>query len=356
MEKMLCKVWKNRPLLIVLIVVLFYSNASYSTTKAGDELSRDLNRNPIIQNFIEQMVTKHKFDRKALVAMFDKVKTHPIIIDKLNRPAESWPWYRYRKIFLKPLRIAQGVEFWEENEALLKKAESEFGVDAQVIVGILGVETRYGRRTGDFRVVDALTTITVDYPRRSKYFKKELMQLLLLAREEKIDPLSFTGSYAGAMGKAQFMPSSYRHYAVDFDKDGHRDLIDNTADAIGSVASYLSRHGYQLGQAIAERAEVTDNNYKKYLAKGMKPKVKIADIGNFGVKTRAILPASAKASLIELEQKADGEQAKEYWLGMSNFYAITRYNHSNLYAMAVFQLSEEIKTKRKMRQQQETIR
>lgn len=329
---------------ILVIFLASYSLLVLSAFKEGTP--RALNDNPIIKKFIDQMVTKDKFDRKELITLFDKIKTHSVIIDKLNRPAEAWPWHRYRKIFLKQKRIDQGVEFWDENEALLKQAEKKFGVDAQVIVGILGVETRFGRRTGDYRVVDALTTIAVDYPRRSKYFKRELRHVLLLAKEEKIDPLSFIGSYAGAMGKAQFMPSSYRHYAVDFSGDGRRDLINNTADAIGSIASYLAKHGWKLGQPVTARASVSGDKYNKYVAKGMKPKVKMADIGKFGVKTDATFSAKAKASLIELEQK-DGDKAfNEYWLGMNNFYAITRYNHSNLYAMAVYQLSEEIKAKR----------
>lgn len=303
---------------------------------------KSLNENPIIIEFIDQLVKKDKFDRGALVELFAEVKVYPEIIDKMNRPAEAWPWHRYRNIFLKQKRIDQGVEFWNENEALLLKAEKELGVDAQVIVGILGVETRYGRTTGGYRVIDALTTITVDYPRRSKYFKKELRHVLLLAREENKNPLDFMGSYAGAMGKAQFMPSSYRSYAVDFNKDGHRDLIGNTEDAVGSIASYLNKHGWKFRQPITARATVNGDKFHKYVKKGMKPKVKMADIEKYGVMTKAIISGEMKASLIELEQK----ETKEYWLGLKNFYAITRYNHSNLYAMAVFQLSEEIKAQR----------
>ena len=329
-------------LCLAFVSVLFVTPSVF----AKDE-SPSLNSNPIIKKFIDQMVKKDKFDRKELVAMFDKVKTHSEIIDKMNRPAEAWPWHRYRNIFLKQQRIDQGVEFWNENEALLNEAEKELGVDAQVIVGILGVETRFGRRMGDFRVVDALTTITVDYPRRSKYFKKELRHVLLLAREEKIDPLGMMGSYAGAMGKAQFMPSSYRAYAIDYNNDGRRDLTGSTADAVGSIATYLKKHGWKFRQPITARATVSGDKHKKYVVKGMKPKVKIADIGKFGVTTKAIFPSTAKASLIELEQKEGDKDVKEYWLGMNNFYAITRYNHSNLYAMAVYQLSEEIKAARK---------
>lgn len=326
-KKMMC---------LLAFTVLLSSSAIFANEKS-------LTENPIISKFIDQMVKKDKFDRKELIALFDGVKTYPEIIEKMKRPAEAWPWHRYRKIFIKDKRIEQGVEFWNEHEALLIKAEKEFGVSAQVIVGILGVETRFGRRTGNFRVIDALTTITVDYPRRSRYFKKELRQLLLLAREEKIDPVSFLGSYAGAMGKAQFMPSSYRHYAVDFNRDGRRDLIGNTADAIGSIASYLSEHGWKSGQPVTARANIAGSKYRKFLSKGMKPKVKLSNLKQYDITTDLVFSPDAKVSLIELEQK----DTKEYWLGLTNFYAITRYNHSNLYAMAVHQLSEAIKDKRK---------
>ena len=329
--------FKTKFILLLTLSLLLGANSVFAKNES-------LNKNPIIKDFIDQMVEKDKFDRKTLVTMFDEIKVLPEIIDKMNRPAEAWPWHRYRNIFLKQKRIDQGVAFWNENEALLARAEKEFGVSAQIIVGILGVETRFGIISPGYRVVDALTTIVVDYPRRSKYFKKELRHVLLLAREENVDPLQFMGSYAGAMGKAQFMPSSYRSYAIDFDGDGRRDLIGNTADAVGSIAAYLKKHGWKTGQQVTVRASISGDKFGKYVKKGMKPKVKLADISKYGVKanTKINLDKSAKASLIQLEQKEN----MEYWLGLNNFYAITRYNHSNLYAMAVYQLSEEIKAKR----------
>jgi len=329
-------------ILIGKIVLVGFLGSSIFLASQVNANQISLNKNPIIVDFIDQLVKKDNFDRNKLIETFDQVQTRPEIIDKMNRPAEAWPWHRYRNIFLKDKRINQGVAFWNENEALLNAAEKKFGVSAETIVGILGVETRYGRRSGDFRVIDALTTITVDYPKRSRYFKKELRHLFLLAREEKADPMAFLGSYAGAMGKAQFMPSSYRAYAVDFSGDGKRDLINNTADSIGSIAAYLSKHGWKRGQPVTARAEVSGKKFAKFVKKGMKPKVKLADISEYGVSTALEYKPSAKASLIELEQK----ESKEYWLGLNNFYAITRYNHSNLYAMAVYQLSQEIKAKR----------
>jgi len=295
--------------------------------------------NPIMKKFTDKMVKKHGFKREDIETVLSDAKVLPVIIEKMTRPAEAWPWHRYRKIFLKQERMNQGLEFWLQNEAILNAAEKKYGVPPEIILGILGVETKYGRIKGGFRVIDALVTIGIDYPKRSKYFMKELEQVFLLSREEKFDPLALEGSYAGAMGMAQFMPSSYRHYAVDFDDDGVRDLSNNISDAVGSIASYLKRHGWTAGEPITTRAKVSGDKYSKFVKKGMKPKVKISDIAKYNVTAEDKFPANSKASLIELEQ----EDGMEYWLGMSNFYAITRYNHSNLYAMAVFQLSEEIK-------------
>jgi len=301
--------------------------------------------NPIIASFINDMVKKHQFDRQALNSMFSTVKLMPEIIEKMTRPAESLPWHRYKNIFLKDKRIDQGIQFWNENTERLQQAEKKFGVPAQIIVAILGVETRYGRITGGYRLIDSLSTIVIDYPKRRSFFKKELEQLLLLAREESFDPLSLTGSYAGAMGKPQFIASSYRHYAIDFDGDGVRDLLNNTADAIGSIASYLSRHGWQRGNPVTIPATVSNDSYKRFLKKGMKPKVALNKIDSYGVSVKSLPKKSLNASLVELEQ----ESGNEYWLGLPNFYAITRYNHSNLYAMAVFQLSEAVKLKREQK-------
>jgi len=301
--------------------------------------ANEITSNPIMIKFTDKMVKKHGFKREEIDSVLSEAKVLPVIIEKMTRPAEAWPWHRYRKIFLKQERMDQGLEFWLQNEAILKAAEKKYGVPPEIILGILGVETKYGRIKGGFRVIDALVTIGIDYPKRSKYFMKELENVFLLSREEKFDPLALEGSYAGAMGMAQFMPSSYRHYAVDFDNDGVRDLSHNVSDAVGSIASYLKRHGWVAGEPITTRAKVSGDKYPKFVKKGMKPKVKFGDIAKYNVIAEDKFSANLKASLIELEQ----EDGMEYWLGMGNFYAITRYNHSNLYAMAVFQLSEEIK-------------
>ncbi len=309
------------------LVTTFTTQANTATT------------HPVMTQFMDKMVDKHGFERETVKSILSEAKILPVIIEKMTRPAEAFPWHRYRNIFLKQKRVDQGVAFWRENAIIIDEIEKKYGVPAEIIVAILGVETRYGRITGGFRVIDSLTTISVDYPKRSKYFNKELEQIFLLAREEKFDLLALEGSYAGAMGMAQFMPSSYRHYAVDGDGDGTRDLFNNTADAAASIANYLKEHGWKRDAPIATRAKVSGSEYKAFVKKGMKPKVNLKDIADYQVTAEEAYSGHLKASLIELEQSGN----KEYWLGLGNFYAITRYNHSNLYAMAVFQLSEEIK-------------
>ncbi len=298
-----------------------------------------------IRGLIDELVQQHRFDRQYLQQLFARVELKPGVIERITRPAEALPWHRYRNIFVKEKRIRQGVEFWNAHADTLARAEREFGVPAEIIVAILGVETRYGRHRGGFRVMDSLTTLALDYPRRSKFFTRELKEFLLLARQEGFDPLAIVGSYAGAMGKPQFIASSYHRYAIDFDGDGVRDLLDNTADAIGSVANYLKRHGWRSGQAVATPAFVQGEAYKAWVKQGIKPRLTLAEGRRYGVRWEGDLSLQAKAALIELEQP-DGF---EYWLGLDNFYVITRYNHSQLYAMAVYQLAQAI---RQLREQQ----
>jgi len=328
------RVMKNYLSSILFVCILVVSANGISAE------SRSVENQPVIKSFIKDMEKKHGFDKSALRELFSKAEIKPEIIEKMTRPAEAWPWHRYRNLFLKQERIDQGVSFWRENEDLLQRAEKKYGVPAEVIVAILGVETKYGRIKGTFRLIDSLTTLVLDYPKRSKFFKRELEQFLLLAREEGFDPLTLTGSYAGAMGKPQFISSSYRHYAIDFSGDGVRDLLNNTADAVGSIASYLARHGWQRGEPITVEAKVSGKKYQKLIKKGLKPKVKVAKFQDYGVQTQASLKPNAKAALIELEKT---EETKEHWVVLKNFYAITRYNHSPLYAMAAYQLGQSIK-------------
>jgi len=285
------------------------------------------------------MVKKHQFDKQELTTLFSSVKKLPKVIKSINRPAEALPWHRYRKIFIKNKRIEQGVEFWKKNLATLNRAEKTYGVPAEIIVAIIGVESRYGKHKGAYRIVDSLSTLGIDYPRRSKFFLKELENLLLLSKEEGFDPLTLMGSYAGAMGKPQFIASSYRHYAVDFDGDGVRDLLNNTDDAIGSVANYFRKHGWKPNKPITFPANITGKKYIQVLDKGIKPKTSITKAQEYGIKYNEKIEPHNKFALIELIQKEN----TEYWVALNNFYVITRYNHSELYAMAVFQLAESIK-------------
>lgn len=265
----------------------------------------------------------------------------PEVLDAISRPAEAKPWHAYRPIFLTETRIAKGVEFWKSEQATLARAEETYGVPAEIIVAIIGVETLYGERAGRIRVLDSLVTLGFRYPRRSDFFRSELRHFLLLARDEGLDPLAVKGSYAGAMGVPQFISSSYRNYAIDFDEDGRRDLISSTVDAIGSVANYLKRHGWQRGGEIAVAAEVNGDDYKELLALGFKPKLTMRDLSRRGVRAPEEVDAESRAALIELEQK----NGAEYWVVLDNFYSITRYNHSELYAMAVTQLAREIRNR-----------
>ena len=295
---------------------------------------------PRVQAFIDMMVDKHGFERQELVVIFNEAQRREDILELMRKPAEKrLQWHEYRKIFLTPARIDGGVTFWKENTETLARAEAAFGVAPQIIVAIIGVETRYGSNTGRHRVLDALSTLAFDYPPRSKFFTSELEQYLILVREEDIDVVTTTGSYAGAMGYGQFIPSSYRNYAVDFDEDGKRDLWKNKMDIIGSVANYFDRHGWKAGSPVAVRAKVEGDRYNAILELGYKPNTVLDALRHDGITPLQPMPDELVAALLSLEQQ-DGP---EYWLAFNNFYTITRYNHSPLYAMAVYQLSEEIR-------------
>ncbi len=296
---------------------------------------------PKAQRFIQRMVTEHGYAEAEVSRLLRDSQHQQSILDAMSRRAEARPWHAYRPIFLTQTRIDEGAEFWSEHRDTLARAEELYGVNAEIIVAIIGVETFFGRRAGRHRVIDALVTLGFKHPRRGKFFTSELEHFLLLAREESLAPLKILGSYAGAMGVPQFIASSYRRYAVDFDQDGRRDLIHGVNDAIGSVANYLARHGWQRGQLVAVPARVDGNKYAPLLARGLKPKTPMAEMARYGVSTEAVIPIDRMGALVELKNG----QGMEYWLGLKNFYVITRYNHSALYAMAVYQLAEEIRAK-----------
>lgn len=291
-----------------------------------------------VKGFVNEVAKKDGFDPQRLLNIFEQVEKKQRIIDLISRPAEkAKPWHEYREIFVTAPRIAAGVEFWEENEAALNRAGSKFGIPIEIIVAVIGVETNYGRNKGSFRVMDALSTLAFDYPPRARFFRSELRELLLLAREENKDPLELIGSYAGAMGYGQFIPSSFRAYAIDFDGDGARDIWSNQTDAIGSVANYFFRHGWDGEGPIAVPVTVTDERADQFANQGLKPKRSIAELRKAGVE-HVSLPDQMLGALFRLE----GNGGWEYWLGLHDFYVITRYNHSHMYALAVVQLSSAV--------------
>ncbi|CAA0094592.1 Membrane-bound lytic murein transglycosylase B [Zhongshania aliphaticivorans] len=292
--------------------------------------------------FVKTMVEKHNFDKEWVQAILKQAEAKQSILDAMSRPAESvMTWERYRKIFIQDSRVTQGVQFWEEHRDELARAEKEYGVPASMIVGIIGVETRYGRNTGSYRVVDALATLGFDFPRRSKFFLGQLEEYMLMVREQGIEPFSLKGSYAGAMGFGQFIPSSYRAYAVDFDGDGKVDIVNSSVDAIGSVANYFKRHGWRYGEPVVSSAVIKEGVDQALFNTGLKPVKTVAQFRDAGITTKATLDAAQKATAMRL----DGADGDEYWVGLKNFYVITRYNHSAMYAMAAYQLSQLIDAK-----------
>lgn len=331
------------------LFTLLLATVSCSAVTAKVPATAGYSDQPQVQAFIDDMVSKHGFSKDELTRIFEQAERRDDILELMSKPAEKrLRWFEYRKIFLTQNRIEGGVQFWQQYADILELAEAEYGVDPQVIVAIIGVETRYGKITGRHRVLDALSTLAFDYPPRSKFFTSELEQFLILTREDDIDLLSVKGSYAGAMGYGQFIPSSYRNYAVDFDASGTRDLWNSPMDIIGSVANYFKQHGWKHGGLVATPATVTGDDYQTVLDQGYKPNTVLDAMRHDGITPSIPLPDEMVAALMAFDQP-DGP---EYWLGFNNFYVITRYNHSPLYAMAVYQLSEEIRTAYEQARQQ----
>ncbi len=307
--------------------------ASMQVAQAGDYEGEK------VAEFVQEMTRDYGFASEQLVDLLAQAERKQGILDAISRPAERVkPWKEYRPIFLTESRIAQGVDFWRENETALARAEAEFGVPAEVVVAIIGVETFYGRNTGGHRVIDALTTLGFDYPPRQPFFRQQLKEFLLLAREEQVDPLTLTGSYAGAMGLPQFMPSSFRAYAVDFDEDGHIDIWKNPVDAIGSAANYFKQHGWSAGEPVVARARVAGDRHAEGLTEGLEPILTAAQLRELGWTIDTEVPDDTQVTAFRL----DGAEGDEYWVGLPNFYVITRYNRSVMYAMAVHQLAGQL--------------
>lgn len=294
-----------------------------------------------VQNFIQNMVDKYGFERTQLKLLFKGVKQRKSVLKAISTPAEKEKkWFEYRPIFLKQARADAGVAFWKENQSILQEAHEIYGVPPEIIVAIIGVETYYGRITGNHPVFDSLVTLGFDYPKRAQFFLRELEQFLLMCREEGFDPSKLSGSYAGAMGVGQFISSSYRRYAVDHNQDGKRDLWNSNEDIIGSVANYFKEHGWRKHHAIASSANFTGNPNIIDASNALKPSFTYAQLNKKGFIADMPIGMNEDVSLFVLDTS---KNTQEYWIGQHNFYVITRYNHSHMYAMAVYQLSQEIK-------------
>ncbi|SRY36587.1 murein hydrolase B [Escherichia coli] len=307
------------------------------------QMGGDFANNPNAQQFIDKMVNKHGFDRQQLQEILSQAKRLDSVLRLMDNQAPttsvkppSGPngaWLRYRKKFITPDNVQNGVVFWNQYEDALNRAWQVYGVPPEIIVGIIGVETRWGRVMGKTRILDALATLSFNYPRRAEYFSGELETFLLMARDEQDDPLNLKGSFAGAMGYGQFMPSSYKQYAVDFSGDGHINLWD-PVDAIGSVANYFKAHGWVKGDQVAVMA----NGQAPGLPNGFKTRYSISQLASAGLTPQQPLGNHQQASLLRL----DVGTGYQYWYGLPNFYTITRYNHSTHYAMAVWQLGQAV--------------
>jgi membrane-bound lytic murein transglycosylase B len=322
----------------------FFASATAAVLTAGAPAS-GYAMYPDVQTFIAELVATEGFDAAVLRRLFAQVRSQPKVIAAMSRPLQVPPkWCEYSPQFLSQARVDGGVAFSRENEVALARAQAEFGVPAEVIVAIIGVETFYGRNTGSYRVIDALSTLAFDYPRRAEYFRGELKQFLLLAPEQGISPLEPKGSFAGAAGLPQFMPGSIRAYAVDYDGDGRIDLAGDVVDAIGSVANYLAQHGWQPDQPVMQTVRLdpeTQDTILGFLDGGMTERRSIAAWVRDGV-VGFVIPGDLSADpvgLLMLEEPAEAS----YWMVFNNWYVLTRYNRSRLYASAVWQLAQAVR-------------
>ena len=293
-----------------------------------------------VKDFIAHMAGTTSYKKRQLRKLLKAAQSQPAIIEAMDRPAEkAKPWFEYRPIFVTERRIREGVDFWAAHRQALDQASVRSGVAPEYLAAILGVETYYGRLTGSYRVLDALATLASDHPARAKFFRDELEQYLLLTRDANLNPLSVKGSYAGAMGAPQFMPSNYRRYAVDADADGHIDLWANWPDVCASVGNYLKEHGWNTGEPVLSEASVDADKATDLEGRKLALSETVASLRLKGVNFDSSLPAEAPALLIA----ADGTDGIQWRVGYNNFYVITRYNHSALYAMAVFELAAAVK-------------
>ncbi len=323
--------------------------ATSSAKGAKPSTKVDYSKRDDVKAFMAEMARKHNFVESELSFLFARARFYPAIVELITPPVNPRvrSWQAYRSRFLDQVRIEGGVALWRKYEKELARAEQEFGVPAEIIVAIMGVETVYGRNTGSWRVIDALTTLSFDYPKRAEFFRSELENYLLFVREHDIDVFSVRGSYAGAIGIPQFMPGSWRRYAVDYDGNGKINLRESFIDSIGSIGNFLKGHGWVAGGPIAFPARLDGDAWKPLLDKDILPHTPLADLGKFGITSETLvaqrLPADTRFTLVDL---VTPDAATEYWIGLQNFYVITRYNRSSFYAMSVMQLADEIKKAR----------
>ena len=317
-----------RILAALLVSVPAFAQASYA-------------ERPEVEAFVRELVQRHGLGESELKRVFERAQRLEPVLEAIARPAERIrTWDEYRALMITERRIAQGVEFWNKNSRTLERAQRKYGVPPQYVVAIIGVETFYGRNTGNWRVVDALTTLAFDYPPRARFFRSELESYLLMVREAGLDAFSVRGSYAGAIGIPQFMPSSARRYAVDFDGNGTVDLQKSRADAIGSVANFLNVHGWQRDADVAVTARVSGESWRAFADGRFEPKHSLTELRGAGIEFDSPQPAGASATVVEL---ANADRPSELRVALRNFYVITRYNRSALYAAAVADLAVELK-------------
>jgi membrane-bound lytic murein transglycosylase B len=292
-----------------------------------------------VEDFIRKVAASSDYSEAELIGLFSQVKHQRELFERMDKPAEKLEWHQYRKIFLTEKRINAGIKFWKEHRELISQVEKAFKVPAEIIVAIVGVETFYGIYKGKSPVFDTLVTFAFDYPKRAEFFTRELEQFLILSKENQLDTRAVMGSYAGAMGMPQFIASSYRNYALDGDGDGKANLFESLPDILTSVAHYFKKHGWVEGQPIAYPISLVKKKSKTDIEPAMKPSHSWKDLSTAGFTSKTPLEDELKVALLSFKQKGYAE----YWAGLQNFYVITRYNHSPLYAMAVYQLSQKLK-------------